>query len=98
MTEPTRVRFPVAPEELERRWAAVRVGMEAAGHDLVERPLIRDDETMPVAAGQLLALHPMYVHAGMFHWLCDNVMIGPQGSGPPLHGVQQRIFEVTCAS
>jgi Xaa-Pro aminopeptidase len=71
-----------------------RIHCHSQGYDLVERPLVRDDETMALAAGQVIALHPTYVHAGTFHWVCDNVIIGPEGAGEPLHGVDQRIFEV----
>ncbi len=76
-----------------------RLHCHGQGYDLVERPLVREDETsMSLAAGQFIALHPMYVHAGTVYWLCDNVMIGPDGAGEPLHGVPQSVIEVPCGS
>jgi Xaa-Pro aminopeptidase len=73
-----------------------RIHGHGQGYDLVERPLVRDDETLPIAEGQLIALHPMYVHAGAAHFLCDNLWIGPDGPGEALHGVPQEIVEVPC--
>lgn len=70
-----------------------RVHCHGQGYDLVERPLVRSDESMTLAAGMMIALHPMYVHAGTAYWVCDNLMIGPDGAGPPLHGIEQKVFE-----
>jgi Xaa-Pro aminopeptidase len=75
-----------------------RLHCHGQGYDLVERPLVRSDESMTLAADQLIALHPMYVHDGAAHFLCDNVLIGPDGAGAPLHGVPQQIIEVACGS
>ena len=75
-----------------------RIHGHGQGYDLVERPLVRNDETLPIAAGQLIALHPMYVHDGMVHWLCDNVIVAPEGPGAPLHGIPQAVIEVPCGS
>ena len=75
------------------RPAEERLHCHGQGYDLVERPLVRSDESMTLAAGMVLALHPMYVHAGDAYWVCDNVLIGPDGASAPLHGVEQRIFE-----
>ena len=40
-----------APPEL-------RLYGHSQGYDLVERPLLRDDETMPLAANMNMAVHP----------------------------------------
>jgi Xaa-Pro aminopeptidase len=71
-----------------------RVHCHGQGYDIVERPLVRSDEPMSLAAGMLIALHPMYVHAGAAHWVCDNVFVEPDGPSPPLHGIEQKVFEV----
>jgi hypothetical protein len=42
----------------------------------------------------LIAVHPMYVHAGAAYWVCDNVFVEPDGPSPPLHGIAQKVFEV----
>jgi Xaa-Pro aminopeptidase len=71
-----------------------RLHCHGQGYDLVERPLVRSDEPMELVEGALLALHPMYVQAGVAYFLCDNVYVGPDGVGDPLHGVRQTVFEV----
>ena len=38
----------------------LRLYAHGQGYDMVERPLIRDDETMPLEAGMCLAVHPGY--------------------------------------
>lgn len=49
---------------------------------------------MTLVSGALLALHPMYVHDGAAYFVCDNVFLGPDGVGQPLHGLPQKVFEV----
>lgn len=71
-----------------------RVHCHGQGYDIVERPLVRSDESMALAEGMLLALHPMYVHQGAVYWVCDNVFVQDGGVGEPLHGVEQKVFEV----
>ena len=70
-----------------------RLHCHGQGYDLVERPFIRFDETMPVAEGMNFACHPQYVHDGMFSWICDNYLIGPGGPGGRLHAFPQAILE-----
>lgn len=71
-----------------------RVHCHGQGYDIVERPLVRADETMGLADGMLLALHPMYVQSGTAYWVCDNVFVESDGASKPLHGVEQKVFEV----
>lgn len=71
-----------------------RIHCHGQGYDIVERPLVRADESMSIEAGMLIALHPMYVRDGAAHWICDNVLIGPDGASAPLHGIEQKVFEV----
>jgi Xaa-Pro aminopeptidase len=70
-----------------------RVHCHGQGYDLVERPFIRHDETMTIEADMNFACHPKYVRAGMFSWICDNYLIGPDGPGPRLHTFPQEIIE-----
>jgi len=70
-----------------------RVHCHGQGYDLVERPFIRFDETLRIEADMNFACHPKYVCAGMFSWICDNYLIGPDGPGPRLHKFPQRIVE-----
>ena len=64
------------------------------GYDMVERPLIRHDETMPLASGMHMVVHPGFVNERMFAVVCDNYLLGPSGPGPCLHNTPQRIIEL----
>jgi Xaa-Pro aminopeptidase len=70
-----------------------RLHCHGQGHDLVERPLVRSDETMAIAEHMNIACHPMYAHEGSAYWICDGFLIGEDGAGEPLHDVPQKIFE-----
>jgi Xaa-Pro aminopeptidase len=71
-----------------------RIHSHGQGYDLVERPLIRADETMSIQAGMNFACHPAYVTEGFFAWICDNWLIGADGPGERLHTFPQTITEV----
>ena len=71
-----------------------RLHAHGQGYDVVERPLVRADESMTIEENMLLAVHPAYVRDGTALWLCDNVLIGSDGASAPLHGIEQKIFEV----
>ena len=70
-----------------------RLYAHGQGYDLVERPLIREDEPMTLAAGMCLAVHPPAVVGASFASLCDNVLV-TSGVPEPLHHTEKRIFEV----
>ncbi|WP_316170870.1 MULTISPECIES: M24 family metallopeptidase [unclassified Bradyrhizobium] len=72
----------------------VRLYAHSQGYDMVERPLIRRDETMAVASGMNLAVHPGYETEAIFAVICDNYIIGPEGPGACLHRTAKRIFEL----
>jgi len=71
-----------------------RLNAHGMGYDMVERPLIRDDEDMPLAAGMHIVVHPGFVNERMFAVVCDNYLLGAAGPGPCLHKTPQRIFEL----
>jgi Xaa-Pro aminopeptidase len=71
-----------------------RIHCHGQGYDIVERPLVRADESMTIEPGMLIALHPMWVHSDTAQWLCDNVFIDSEGASAPLHGVEQKVFVV----
>lgn len=75
------------------RPAERRVHCHGQGYDLVERPFIRSDETFAIEADVNIACHPKYVYKGMFSWICDNYLIGPEGPGSRLHSFPQEIVE-----
>jgi Xaa-Pro aminopeptidase len=71
-----------------------RLYAHGQGYDMVERPLIRADEPMALAAGMCLAVHPAYETEAVFGVICDNYMVGPDGPGECLHQTEKKIFEV----
>ncbi len=70
-----------------------RIHAHGQGYDLVERPLIRWDETMRIQAGMNFACHPSYLIDGFQSWICDNWLVGPDGPGERLHRFPQKIVE-----
>jgi Xaa-Pro aminopeptidase len=72
----------------------LRLYSHGQGYDMVERPLIRRDETMTLEAGMNLAVHPGYETASIFAVICDNYMIEATGPGECLHRTAKQIFEV----
>jgi Xaa-Pro aminopeptidase len=76
-----------APPEL-------RLYGHSQGYDLVERPLLRDDETMPLAANMNMAVHPGFFKPSNFAFICDNFLIKPDGSVEHLHKTEQKIWEL----
>lgn len=71
-----------------------RLYAHGQGCEMVERPLIRKDETLPLAEGMLLAVHPGYDDGRVFAVICDNYMIGSDGPGDCLHKTDKTIFEL----
>lgn len=75
------------------RPAEERLHCHGQGTDLVERPLVRAEETFAIQAGMNIACHPRYVLDGFCHWVCDNVLIGPDGA-EEIHGFPKKIVEL----
>jgi Xaa-Pro aminopeptidase len=71
-----------------------RLHAHGQGNDLVERPLIRFDEPMAVQAGMNIVVHPSYIKDGFASWICDNYLVGPDGTGPSIHEFAQQIVEL----
>ena len=76
-----------APEEK-------RLYCHGQGYDLVERPLVRFDETMAIQAGMNIACHPTWLSGQFFNSPTDNYIVGPNGCGPRLHQYPEIIVEV----
>jgi len=72
-----------------------RLHCHGQGYDMVERPLIRFDETMPIQQNMNIVVHPTYVTARTFSWVCDNFLIGEKGVAEKLHKFPQKIFELS---
>ncbi len=71
-----------------------RLYCHGQGYDLVERPLIRDDEPWTIEKDMNIVVHPTYSHGGYLNWLCDNYLIGGNGPGDRLHQFPEQIAEV----
>src|SRR3954471_17179275 len=71
-----------------------RLHCHGQGYDVVERPMIRHDEDMPLAASMNIGLHPTFGNARLFVTVCDNFLIGPDGKIEHLHKTPRKIFEL----
>ncbi len=71
-----------------------RLCCHGQGYDLVERPLVRNDEPMTIAKDMNIVVHPTYLHGGYMNWLCDNYLIGGNGPGDRLHQFPEQVVEV----
>ncbi len=71
-----------------------RIFAHGQGYDLVERPLVRRDETMVVERGHCLAIHPSVLTDSAFAVVCDNYLIGDDGPGNCLHQTEKKVFEI----
>src|SRR5207237_8863022 len=72
----------------------IRLYAHSQGYDMVERPMLRADETMPVEASMNFAVHPGYDTATMWTTICDNYIVGANGVGPCMHKTEKNVFEV----
>lgn len=74
--------------------AELRLYAHGQGYDLVERPLIRSDETMTIEQTMNFAVHPGYETNSIFAVICDNYLIGPDGPDECLHKTPKQVFEL----
>jgi Xaa-Pro aminopeptidase len=74
--------------------AELRLYAHGQGYDLVERPLLRADETMTIEEKMNLAVHPGYETDSVFAVICDNYIVESGGPGACLHGTPKRVFEL----
>ncbi len=70
-----------------------RVYAHGQGYDLVERPLIREDEPMTLEPGMVFAVHPIASAGGYAAFICDDCVIGADGATTWLHRMPKRVFE-----
>jgi Xaa-Pro aminopeptidase len=71
-----------------------RLYAHGQGYDMVERPLIRADESMCFTQGMCLAVHPGYETPELFAVICDNYLVGADGPGECLHKTEKKVFEI----
>jgi Xaa-Pro aminopeptidase len=73
-----------------------RLSIHGMGYDMVERPLIRDDEDMHIEEHMAIVCHPGILNARMFVHNTDVYLIEAHGASESLHRTAKEIFEVPC--
>ena len=71
-----------------------RLYCHGQGYDLVERPLVRNDEPIRIQENMNIACHPNFISQGMFNTLCDNYLIGKNGVVERLHKFPEKLLEI----
>ena len=71
-----------------------RLHCHGQGYDVVERPMIRNDEDMTLGTSMNIGLHPTFGNARLFVTVCDNFLIDPDGKIEFLHQTPRKIFEL----
>lgn len=72
----------------------VRNFAHGQGYDVMERPLIRPEESMPVQANMCFAVHPSYATSTCYAFMCDNFIVAPDGATQRIHQTKQSVFAV----
>jgi Xaa-Pro aminopeptidase len=78
----------------QKRPEEKRLHCHGQGYDMVERPLMRHDETMRLGDRMVLACHPTYATATTFSWLCDDYLVREGAAPERLHQTPEMIFEL----
>jgi Xaa-Pro aminopeptidase len=72
-----------------------RLHCHGQGYDVVERPLIRNDESMTIAPHMNIGIHPNSGgHPRVFVTVCDNFLIDTDGRLERLHRTPREIIEL----
>lgn len=71
-----------------------RISIHGMGYDMVERPLIRNDETMRIQQDMSIVVHPGILNERMFIHNTELYMIEAAGPGACLHKTPRHIFEL----
>ncbi len=71
-----------------------RLHCHGQGYDLVERPLIRNDEPMSIEKDMNIVVHPTYIRGHVLSWVCDNYLIETNGPSERLHHLPEIITEL----
>ncbi len=71
-----------------------RISIHGMGYDMVERPLIRHDETMRIEEHMAIVVHPGILNERMFVHNTELYLIEAGGPGACLHQTPREIFEL----
>jgi Xaa-Pro aminopeptidase len=73
-----------------------RLSMHGMGYDMVERPLIRQDEDMAIQQHMAIVCHPGIINERMFVHNTDIYLIEADGPSECLHRTPKQIFELAA--
>lgn len=71
-----------------------RISIHGMGYDMVERPLIRQDETMRIEEHMAIVVHAGILNARMFVHNTEMYLIEAQGPGACLHQTPRELTEL----
>jgi Xaa-Pro aminopeptidase len=71
-----------------------RIYSHGQGYDLVEQPLIRDDEKVSVQKNMVFAVHPTFATPTLFATVCNDYLVDGANGAVCLHQMQNQIFEL----
>jgi Xaa-Pro aminopeptidase len=71
-----------------------RLSVHGMGYDMVERPLIREDEDMAIEEHMAIVCHPGLLNARMFVHNTDIYLIEAQGASDCLHRTPKEIISI----
>lgn len=71
-----------------------RLSMHGMGYDMVERPLIRQDEDMAIQEHVAMVCHPGILNERMFVHNTDIYLIEARGPSECLHRTPKKIFQI----
>jgi Xaa-Pro aminopeptidase len=71
-----------------------RLSVHGMGYDMVERPLVRHDETMSIAENMAIVCHPGVLNERLFAHNTDIYLIEAQGPSACLHATPKEIIEL----
>jgi Xaa-Pro aminopeptidase len=88
--------FDANNEFLQKRGYAPerRLHAHGQGYDLVERPLIRNDEPMKLQAGMNICVHPGAANQTAWANACDNYLVTENGVSACLHAFPKEIVVI----
>jgi Xaa-Pro aminopeptidase len=72
-----------------------RLYSHGQGYDLVERPLVRHDESMLLEENMLMVCHPGFSTKTVTGGVCDNYLVTKNGP-EALHKTPQTLIEIDC--
>jgi Xaa-Pro aminopeptidase len=71
-----------------------RLSAHGMGYDMVERPLVRADETLSLEEHMSIVCHPGLVNERLFVHNTDNYLLEARGVSESLHRTPKQIFEI----